>query len=205
LRACLDELTDREPDLKASALIRLAVVERRAGRLHDSVRYLEAAEKFIHTVGPSAAGRYHGESATTLKELGLAEGRSDYLERAVVSYQASLDCFKLLNNRRFVAVTENNHGFLLLSLNRFDEAETHLICARKLFEEFSDELKRAQVDETLSRLYQASDRYELAQLSIAQSVNTLENSGEDGLLAEALTTQGLILCQLGKRYEAKAI
>ena len=36
-------------------------------------------------------------------------------------------------------------------------------------------------------------------------MNTLEGSGEDALLAEALTTQGLILCRLGHRSEAKPL
>ncbi|HKZ77856.1 MAG TPA: ATP-binding protein, partial [Pyrinomonadaceae bacterium] len=34
---------------------------------------------------------------------------------------------------------------------------------------------------------------------------TLENSGEEALLAEALTTQGLVLCKLGRRHEAKPV
>jgi signal transduction histidine kinase/ActR/RegA family two-component response regulator len=68
-----------------------------------------------------------------------------------------------------------------------------------------DSIGCAQVDETLAQLYLASTNYDLADSSIRLAVETLEGSGEDVLLAEALTTQGLILCRLGQRKEAKPI
>ena len=81
----------------------------------------------------------------------------------------------------------------------------HLQRARRLFSGFGDDLRRAQVDETLAQLYLTSNRCELAQRSIRFAVDTLETTGEDPLLAEALTTQGLVLCRLGRRHEAKPI
>ncbi|HEV8426862.1 MAG TPA: ATP-binding protein [Pyrinomonadaceae bacterium] len=51
----------------------------------------------------------------------------------------------------------------------------------------------------------ASGSYQFAERSIKLAVETLEGSGEDALLAEALTTQGLILCRLAHRQEAKPI
>src|SRR5678815_388401 len=47
--------------------------------------------------------------------------------------------------------------------------------------------------------------YQQAEASIKSAVETLEGSGEDALLAEALTTRGLILCRLGHKHEAKPI
>jgi len=67
----------------------------------------------------------------------------------------------------------------------------------------NDRVRRAQVDETLAQLFLASGKYSEAENAINQSVDTLENSGEDAFLAEALTTRGLVLCRLGKRHEAK--
>lgn len=120
-------------------------------------------------------------------------------------YEQALNEFEVLGNRRYVAIVENNFGYLLLSLKRFDQAETHLSRARDLFEEFGDQVRRAQVDETIAQLYLGGHQYRLAERSIKVAVNTLEGSGEDALLAEALTTQGLILCRLGHRHEAKPI
>jgi len=74
-----------------------------------------------------------------------------------------------------------------------------------LFDEVADTVGRAQVDETLAQLYLASEDYAAAESSIEQAVETLEGIGEDALLAEALTTQGLILCRRARRHEAKPI
>ena len=47
-----------------------------------------------------------------------------------------------------------------------------------------DNVRRAQVDETLAQLYLASQRYDLAQHAINLSIDTLESSGEEAFLAE---------------------
>jgi signal transduction histidine kinase/CheY-like chemotaxis protein len=113
--------------------------------------------------------------------------------------------FELIGNLRYAAAVENNRGYLLLTLDRFPEAQTHLKRARNLFSELSDTIGCAQVDETLAQLYLSSRQYELAEAAIELAVNTLEGSGEDVLLAEALTTQGLIFSRLGRRQDAKPI
>jgi signal transduction histidine kinase/ActR/RegA family two-component response regulator len=64
-------------------------------------------------------------------------------------------------------------------------------------------VRRAQVDETLAQLFLASGEFNLAENAINLSVNTLEMSGEDAFLAEALTTRGQVLCRLNKKHEAK--
>jgi signal transduction histidine kinase/ActR/RegA family two-component response regulator len=66
-----------------------------------------------------------------------------------------------------------------------------------------DHIRRAQVDETFAQLYLSSGKYDLAERSINLCAETLEVSGEDAFLAEALTTKGLVLCKLGRKNEAK--
>ncbi|MCA1604038.1 MAG: response regulator, partial [Acidobacteria bacterium] len=75
--------------------------------------------------------------------------------------------------------------------------------ARELFNDLGDSVGCAQVDETLAKLYLASHQHRLAELSVRLAVDTLETTGENALLVEALTTQGLVLCRLGRRHEAK--
>lgn len=205
LRSSLDKLTERELELKGIALVRLAIVERHSGRLHDALGLLNEAELRIDLCRTLTRARFHHELATTLKELGSAEKRPNYFEQALDHYQKALSQFELVGNRRYAASVENNQGYLLSTLGRFDEAELHLERARCLFDEFGDDVCRAQVDETLAQLYLASNHFELAQRSIRLAVDTLEATGEDALLAEALTTQGLVLCRLGRRHEAKPI
>jgi signal transduction histidine kinase/ActR/RegA family two-component response regulator len=154
-------------------------------------------------LSPWTKGRFHLEFATTLKNIGIAENRNAYFENALSHYGEALLQFEQLGNRRYTAIVENNRGYLLSTLKRFDEAQLHLGRARKLFEEFGDQVRRAQVDETLAQLYLASEQYAEAERSVRLAVDTLETNGEDVLLAEALTTNGLVLCKLGRRHEAK--
>jgi signal transduction histidine kinase/ActR/RegA family two-component response regulator len=205
LRASLMALKDIEPELRSVALIRLALVEHHAGRLQDAIELLHEAQPLVENGRPWVKGRFHLEFATTLKDLGIAEKKPTLFDRALDHYGRALVEFEDLGNSRYTAIVENNYGYLLLNLQRFDLAQRHLNRARELFERFGDQVRRSQVDETLAQLYVASSDYEAAETSIKLAVNTLEGSGEDALLAEALTTQGLIFCRLNRRHEAKPI
>ncbi|MEP6817922.1 MAG: ATP-binding protein [bacterium] len=205
LRSSLNDLTAEEIELKAIAAIRLASVERHASRLHDALSLLNELARSSDSLSPWTKGRFHLEFATTLKNLGIAEGRDGYYDRALGHYQDALEHFEKIGNRRYTAIVENNHGHLLSALNRFEEAQRHLGRARKLFDELGDSVRRAQVDETLAQLYLGSKQYEMALRSVCRAVETMETTGEEALLAEALTTHGLVLCRLGRRHEAKPI
>lgn len=205
LESCVAALTDEDHEIRAVAIIRLAIVERHKGRLHQALDLLEQLSLTEKSLTPWTKGRFRTEMANTLKEVGAAEGRNHYFDSALNHYKEAAIQFEGLGNSRYTAAVENNRGYLLLALKRFDESKSHLLRARGLFETLADTIGCAQVDETLAQLYLRSGNYEKAEIAIELAVNPLEGSGEDGLLAEALTTQGLILCRLGRRQEAKPI
>ena len=205
LRSCVLSLANDECELRAVALVRLAIVERHSGRLQEALNLLEQVAAFVDRITPWTKGRFRTEMANTLKEFGVAEGNTYYFDRALSHYREASSQFEFVGNLRYAAAVENNRGYLLLSLQRFTESQTHLERARALFTNLGDSIGCAQVDETLAQLHIASEHYELAERAIKQALNTLEGSGEDALLAEALTTQGLILCRLGHRQEAKPV
>ncbi len=205
LRSTLDTFSEEDSELKAVAFLRLASVERHASRLHDALNLLNETASIADPSDSWIQGRLHSEFATTLKELGIAENRVHYFDRALGHYKEALLQFEKIGNQRFVAAVENNHGYLLLTLKRLDEAKIHLQRARVLFDGLGDSVGAAQVDETLAQLYLGSKQHDLAERSARQAVDTLETTGENALLAEALTTQGLVLCRLGRRHEAKPV
>ncbi len=143
--------------------------------------------------------------ATALKNLAIAETRDVFFERALGHYQEALYEFEAIGNHRLKAIVENNHGYLLLSLRRLYEAEERLVLARKLFDGLDDKVRRAQVDETIAQLRVADGKFVLAEQAILRAVESLGKGGEEALLSEALTTQGLILCRLGRHREAKRV
>jgi signal transduction histidine kinase/ActR/RegA family two-component response regulator/predicted negative regulator of RcsB-dependent stress response len=199
----LQSLSDDDRELRSIGLIRLAIVERLGGHLHPALERLEEATPLLEDSGDWPKGRLHLEVANALKDLGICENRKEYCEGAIKHYRQALNHFKRVGNHRYTAIVENNHGYLLSSLGRFGEACVHLDRARRLFETLHDNVRRAQVDETLAQLYLASQRYDLAQHAINLSIDTLESSGEEAFLAEALITRGIVLCRLGKKHEAK--
>lgn len=205
LQRCVEELTAQDFELKAVALIRLAIVERHSGQLQEALDLLERASSLEKLSSAWTQGRFHTEMANTLKAFGVSGGKSHYLNYALSHYRQASIQFQQLGNARYVAIVENNRGYLLLSLQRFEESEIHLERARAIFKELGDAIGCAQVDETLAQLYLVSARLDFAESTIKRALDTLEGSGEDALLAETLTTQGLILCRLGHKHEAKPI
>jgi signal transduction histidine kinase/ActR/RegA family two-component response regulator len=205
LQRCVEELTAEDSELKAVALIRLAIVERHSGRLQEALHLLEGASSLEKISSAWTQGRFHTEMANTLKAFGVSDGKSHYFDYALSHYKQASIQFEQLGNARYVAIVENNRGYLLLSLQRFEESEIHLERARAIFKELGDAIGCAQVDETLAQLYLVSAREDVAEYAIKRALDTLEGSGEDALLSEALTTHGLILCRLGHKQEAKPI
>ena len=205
LQRCVEELTAEDFELKAVALIRLAIVERHSGRLQEALGLLQRASSLEELSSAWTQGRFHTEMANTLKAFGVSEGKSHYFDYALGHYRQASIQFEQLGNARYVAIVENNLGYLLLSLQRFEESEIHLERARAIFKELGDAIGCAQVDETLAQLYLVSARLDFAEFTIKRALDTLEGSGEDALLAEALATQGVILCRLGHKLETKPI
>lgn len=205
LRSSLGVLTEEQAESRSVALIRLALVEHHAGRLHDALQLLDQASSLVKWERPWIKGRFHLELATTLKDLGLAEGQAQHFQGSLTNYEQALMEFEGLGNRRYIAIVENNLGYLLLTLRRFDDAQIHLKRAINLFEEFGDQVRGAQVEETIAQLHIANSQYDRAHTAIKSALITLEGSSEDALLAEALTTQGLVLCRLDHKQEAKPI
>jgi len=199
------ELSEDDRELRSVGLIRLGMVERHAGHLHDSLARFTEASEIAELSGPLIAGRFHHELATTLKKLPMTEDRSDYFDPVINHFNLAFYQFEAIGNHRYAAIVKNNHGYLLLSLKRFEEAEAHLLWARKLFDGLDDKIRRAQVDETLARLHLATDQFEHAEHTVDLAIKTLETGDEEALLAEALTTKAVILCRQGRHSEAKGI
>jgi len=201
----LGVLPHDEFELRGLALIRLAIVDRQAGRFDDSVKRLQQTAAIVELVGPWISGRYHQELATTLKDLGTDDTLNQHRDEAQEHYRKALYEFKAVGNHRYAAVVENNHGYLLLALGDLESAAAHLSQARSLFDGFRDKVCCAHVDESLARLYLAANQFDDAATVIAQAVRNLEAGGHEAFLAEILTTQGMILCRLGRHREAKRV
>lgn len=205
LKIVLDTLSPDDNELRSLALIRLASLERHAGRLQDALAYLMEATAVVELAGPWATGRRHLELASTFKDLAISEENKMYFKQAQESYLEALNEFEGVGNHRLVAIVENNLGFLFIPMGRFLDAEFHLVRARQAFSHFDDQIRCAQVDDSLARLYLAQRKYDEARIAIERTVSTMERGDEDALLAESLRTMGMIYCALSRFNEAQKI
>jgi tetratricopeptide (TPR) repeat protein len=184
---------------RAEAVVTLAIVECSAGRYGDAYTLLkEHAHVFDERVSHALRGSFHNQLALALKQLGILEGRSDYLDRAIIEYTAAIYHVGKAGNDRYRAVGENNLANLLRKVGRHRQAHEHLDRADAILRRLNDAGLLAQVDETRASVLVAEKRYGEAEVAIARAVQTLEHGGAAALLSEALTTQGLAWSRLGK-------
>lgn len=203
LTRVIGDLSDEYWELRSLALMRLGSLERHAGRLKDALAQVVQATHLAERCGPWTTARCHLELASIYKDFGIAENVPFYFEEAAHFYQKALEEFEAVGHHRYVAIVENNMGLLSLSLENYNQSETHLLRARKLLDGFSDSLRGAQVDETLARLYLQTGHHELAQAAIQRAIQIFERADNEVLLAEALTTHGLIASKLGRPNDAQ--
>ena len=203
LQETLKQLDDSD-EVRALALLRLAAVEDAATKFNDSLKILkDAAPLFEASENHWLKGGYHNHLAHALQNLGSAENRADYFDRAIVEFTAASFHFEQAHHTRYRAYVENNLGLLLHSLGRFDEAHEHLDRAAHLFINLGDSVSAAQVDETRARVLLEQGRIAKAEEVASHACQVFERADASNLLAEALTTRGKALARLGRSSEAR--
>lgn len=207
-RVLLDE-TLRELGASTSmqqglTLLAAAIVAASAARYKDALNYLSTAAPFFAASDNHInRGRYHAELGIVLDALNAETQEPDEADRALMAYTAASFHFEQAGHVSYCASIENNLGLLLGRLKRYTDAHEHLKRARRLYAQHGDGTRGAQVDETRARVLLAEGHNaEAARLAHA-AVQGLEQSGQQGLLAEALTTHGTALARVGQVEPAR--
>ena len=205
LLSVLETLAAEDSELRALALIRLAAIERHASRPHEALSCLNEGAEIGARAGAWAMARCHIEFASAYKDLAISEETPDFFDNAKTFYLKALDEFEAVGNHRLAASTENNLGYMLLSMGELTEAEDHLGRARRAFDAFGDRIRCAQVDDSLAHLYLLQGQLDQACEVVNRAVEATERGDEDLLLAEVLTTKGMIYCKLNHFAEARRV
>lgn len=205
LQDVLLQLGDRETEQRLRALLNAAVVEKVSVRYRDALRiHSDAAPLFEKSDNHALRGKFHNEFATVLKNIGLAEHREDYIDRALVEYAAASFHFEEAGHQRFQGVVENNLGFLFVHLARYEDAHEHLGRARAAAVALKDRGLIAQFDDSRAKAFLGEGRNAEAEAVARASVRSLEQGGEQSLLAGALITYGTALARLDSNEAAFA-
>ena len=204
LSSALDCLGDEGSELKGTLLIRAGIVEVRARRLNDALRFYSQAAAFLErSEDHSLKGSFHNEFALLFKKLSV--GDKEFVDRALLEYTAASFHFEQAGNSRYQASVENNLGSLFLTLGKFAEAHEHLTRAGSLFVQIGDNVHLAQVNDTRARALLAEGKLQEAEKYAQSAVKTLEKGDEQALLAEALTTYGTVQARLGRHPQARSL
>jgi CheY-like chemotaxis protein len=192
-----------DSEIRAKILIRLVLVESCNGRYIEALRILtDSAELFKENNNDALKGKFHNDLALVLMFLGKVEHRPDYTDRAIIEFTAASFHFEQAGHISYKARAESNLGFLLYTIGHYEKAHEHLNRARNLFVSLADIGTVAQIDEARARVLLAQGRLRPAESAIREAVRVLSKGGEQGALAEALTTQGRVLSKLGNFIES---
>lgn len=203
LNESLHHLGESDVELKAKALLRRAIIEKDSKRFGDALGFHnQAASLFEQLQNHCLRGSFHNDFAIVLRNLGSAENRQDYIDRALIEYTAAAYHFERAGHIRYQACVENNLAFLFWKLKRFADAHKHLDRAQILFARLKDDQHGAQVDETRARVLLAEGRVIEAEKAARRAVRTFETGDGAWLLAEALTTHATALARLRHSIEA---
>jgi tetratricopeptide (TPR) repeat protein len=198
-------LGDLDSEQRLRAYLNKAIVEKVSNRYREALRlHREAAPLFEVCRSNVLRGKFHSAYGLVLKNLGLTEHRSDYLDRALIEFSAASFYLEQGNYKRFQGIVENNLGFLFVHLGRFQDAHEHLGRSRAVAVALKDQGLVAQFDDTRAQAFIAQGQYSKAAKIAQSSVKTLEGGDQLSTLAEALTTYGTALARLGSFSKARA-
>jgi tetratricopeptide (TPR) repeat protein len=192
MREALKPLTDADVELKAKILIRRTLVEIWENRYYEALSILKEAEPVFKSSNDALKGRWHGQMALVLIRLALVEGNTDYADRAIIEFTAAVYHYE-----RYCATNLNNLAMTLYRLGRYKEAHESLDRAQLIFTKLKDTGNLAQVDETRARVLVVEKKYREADRILVGVIKTFEKGGESGLLASAMTLQGVVWARLG--------
>lgn len=196
LKLALEQLTT-DSELRAKAVLRLAIVEQETGRYTTALRLLRKQARLFEKIhNHTVKGGYYVVLGNVLENLWETERRADYLDRALVEYAAASYHFEVAEHRCYRANVEINLGFLYYKINRCKEAHEHLDKARRVHSSLKDKMAVAEVDETRACVFLQEGRPAEAERVAASAVRALEQGQRHSKLAEALITHGRALARL---------
>jgi tetratricopeptide (TPR) repeat protein len=203
-REALRWLGEDAGELRGWVLVRCALIELTAFRLNDALLLLnEASSLYARSEDHPLLGRFHQTFGNTLQLLGVAERRQELVDQALLEYTAASFHFEQAGDTPNVARTENNVGYLLQRLSRFNEAHEHFDRATALFRSLGDGASVAQVDDSRAQCLLAEGRYAEAERASRRAAAALERGDEQSCLAEALITLGTALARLRRPDESR--
>jgi tetratricopeptide (TPR) repeat protein len=172
-------LRNDDPLARIEALSNLGIIQRKRGRVDESVGHLQAAMDIAQGLGESAKG----EVAFLYDNIGLSYRKAARFTEAVEMHRLAMETRRTLDDPRGLANSLNNLGSLLRQVGQLEESEGNHREANRIFEELSYERGSAialgNLGETLAlagNTDAARESY-IAALAINQRLDSAEGVG----------------------------
>jgi tetratricopeptide (TPR) repeat protein len=196
MREAIALLSEGDMELAAKIHIRRTIVEVWAGRYYEAIGILQESKAVFLSANDALKGRWHGQMAMVLDKLATAEGNPENYDRAIIEYTAAIYHYEQARHERYCAINLNNLAMLLYKIGRYADAHENLDRAQSVLTRLKDAGTLAQVDETRAQVLVAEKRYRDADRILAGVIKAFEAGGEQALLAEAFTLQGIVWARL---------
>jgi tetratricopeptide (TPR) repeat protein len=199
------QLGDLPSEQRLRAILNKALVEQVSSRPYEALRLLSESESlFAASSNHRLKGKFHGEFAILLKNIGLSGHSEEYLDRALMQFTAASVELEQIGQIRGLAIVENNLSMLFAQLERFEEAHEHLDRALLLAKKLNDKGVRAQFENSRAQAFLGQGRLEQAEQTAGSAVKFLRTGDQQSNLADALTTHAVALARLQRSSEALA-
>ncbi len=192
------------PELKGKILLRLVTVETSTKHFETASSLLNQVDSLIKDKGnPLLLGKFYFYRAFTLHCQGEDQNKRELLLSSADDYRRAGLYYKKANHGLFAANVENNLGNVYRLLNDYKNAHSHLNKAIYLYIKLKDQSNAALVYENKAQALLAENKLEEAETAVRTSVAMMRTGDEKSILAESLTTLGIVLSRGGKVKEAE--
>ncbi len=191
------------PELQGKILLRSVNVEISTCHYARAMSYINKAAPLIEECGNDLLlGKLYFHQALVFHNRGDDENKPDYISLAINGYEQASAHYKKAKHSQYVAVTENNTGNAYRLLKDFPNCHLHLDEALRIYDKLKDKGRAARVYDNKAWAFIAEDNLADAELAALTSVNMLRKGDEKAILAESLTTLGVVLSRGGNIDEA---
>jgi tetratricopeptide (TPR) repeat protein len=203
LEDVLESGTELSPELLGKLLLRQVNVEISTKNYDRAMALVGQATPLIIGKGsPLLRGKLYFHRALIQQREGKDKDRKDLLLAAVKDYEQAGVHYKKAKHNLYAANVETNLGNLFRLLEDFKGAHSHLDKAIYLYVKLRDQSRAASVYDNKSRAFLAQNDLSNAEFAARTSVSMLREGGEQAVLAESLTTLGVVLSRQGNFADA---
>lgn len=160
------------------------------GRNQAALDCLSLVSSLVKAVPPLLQGKYYLQRGKILRKLGR-------LDEALEVYDIAMEVFYSAKSLRYEAAASNNMAGVYLDRNEFTRAHVLTEKAIRLFKSLGDQNHEGMAWDQSAQIYRKEGKYHEAQRTVLKAIALLERGDHADFLAEAYTTYGMTLIDVG--------